>query len=93
MCNTVVAAFSDGRYESLSCNQSGCAAYNRVRLLLRFELYKTPKSGGAASIWRSACTRHNTVFHENSMIFKKNPQRIPKKTQAKIEKLKVSAKK
>ena len=60
-CNTVVAAFSDGRHESLSCNQSGCAAYNRVRLLLRFELYKTPKSGGAASIRSSAYTRHNTV--------------------------------
>ena len=42
-------------------NQSGCAAYNRVRLLLRFELYKTPKSGGAASIRSSAYTRHNTV--------------------------------
>ena len=64
-----MAAFSDGRYESLSCNQSGCAAYNRVRLLLRFELYKTPKSGGAASIWRSACTRQNTVFYYLKNIF------------------------
>ena len=44
---------------------SGCVAYNRVRLLLRFKLYKNPKSGGAASIWRSAYTRHNTVYEHS----------------------------
>ena len=41
-----------------------------MRLLLRFDLYKTPKSGGAASIWRSACTRQNTVYGCGYMLYR-----------------------